>query len=197
MNGENEDHEIRVVWQSQTTGTHHPDVEEIRTKWRNMERRMRRNRIGFFVALVLSSVVIVSIAVLFANALLVGGAVLAVGGVTFLGYEVTQHHRRRPAVENGAAPSISYELALLTHQLEFHQKRLWWRVLSLAPGGVLFFTGFAVSRPDLAPFIYFQLATFVIVVMAIVPVNRRAASKLQCEIAELQALSKNREAGGA
>jgi hypothetical protein len=188
MSGENDDHDIRAVWQSQATGARQPGVEEIRMKWRERERRMRRNRIDGFVALGLSAVAIVTIAVWFANSLLIAGAVLTVAGFTFLAFEVTRHHRRRPAADDGAAPSLGYELALLAHQLEFHRKRLWWRVMSLAPGGMLFFTGFAVARPDLAPFIYVELATFVVALMAIVPVNRRAAVKLQREIAALQAL---------
>jgi len=91
----------------------------------------------------------------------------------------------RGVAEDGAAASVEYHRALLQHRLEFHRNRLWLRVLMLAPGGVLFFLGFAAARPDLAKLIYVELATFVVAVLMIVPVNRKAAAKLEAQIANL------------
>ena len=59
----------------------------------------------------------------------------------------------------------------------------------LAPGGIVFFTGLAAALPKMAPFVWFQLATFVLAVSLIVPLNRRAAAKLRRELAELDALA--------
>ena len=153
-----------------------------------MEKKIRRNRIDLAVALVLISIVIVAMAVAFGSPLLRAGAVVMLAGFGFLTCEVVRHSRRAPVAADGATTSIDYHRALLEHRIEFHRTRLWLRVLSLAPGGVLFFLGFAAARPDLAPFIYVQLATFVIAIALVVPMNRRAAAKLEDQIGELERL---------
>ena len=149
---------------------------------------MRRNRIAFAVAVLSVSIGVVSVAVAFANLLLILGAIATVGGFLFVSWELFQHWRRAPVAESGAAASLDFQRALLQHQLELHRKRLWLRVVSLAPGGLLFFTGLAMARPDLAPIVYLELATFIVGVALIVPANRRAAGKLERQIAALQEL---------
>src|SRR5580765_6171768 len=140
--------DVRALWRTRTPVSQHPDLEEMRRGVENMERKMRRSRIDFVVALLLSSLVIVVLAALFPHPLLTVGAIVSVAGLALLAFEVFQHWRRAPVAENGAAASLEYHRALLQHRLEFHRKRLWLRVLTLAPGGVLFFLGFAAARPD-------------------------------------------------
>ena len=181
--------DLGALWRTQTPETARPNLEEMRRVLEQMERKMRRSTIDVVVAMALTSAAIVSIAVLFRHPLLTVGAIAALAGGAFLVFEVLQHRRGAPVAENGAAASIEYHRALLQHRLEFHRKRLWLRVLTLAPGGVLFFLGFAAARPDLAALIYVELATFVVVIMLIVPVNRRAAAKLEHQIADLTSLS--------
>lgn len=185
MDTENNE-DVRAAWQTQSAQT--LTLEEIRQSVERMEKRMRREKVGLMVALVGTSVVVVGIAILFAQPLLVAGAAATVAGQAFLAWEVTQHGRRRPVAENGATVSVDYQRALLRHRLDFHRKRLWLRVLALAPGGVLFFLGFAAARPDLAVMMYFQLATFIVGIALIVPANRRAAAKLERQIVEIDRL---------
>lgn len=177
-----------ALWRMQMPEITDSNFEEMRRVLERMERKMRRDTIDFVVVVVLVSAVIVAIAVAFHHPLLSAGATLTVAGLGFLALEVFQHRRRAPVAENGAAASIEYHRALLEHRLEFHRNRLWLRVLTLAPGGVLFFLGFAAARPDIAPLIYFQLATFVLIIMMIVPANRRAAAKLEHQLADLTSL---------
>ncbi len=177
-----------TLWRAQTPENAQPNSEEMRRAVEQMERKMRRGTIDFVVAMVLTSAAIVWIAVEFRHPLLTVGAIVALAGLAFLVFEVLQHRRRAPVAENGAAASIEFHRDLLQHCLEFHRKRLWLRVLTLAPGGVLFFLGFAAARPDVAALIYVELATFVLIIMLIVPVNRRAAAKLECQIANLTSL---------
>jgi hypothetical protein len=174
MQAENGDDPIRSVWQSQ-----HPEssftTNDIRRRVEQMEKRMRRSRVDLYIALMLTAVVIVGLAVFYANALLLAGAAAALCGMAVLVYEVEDHRRRAPAADDGSATSLQYHRALLQHRLTFCRRRLWLRMLSVAPGGVLFFVGFAMALPDLAPFIYFQLFTFAVVIMLMVPLNRRSA----------------------
>ena len=62
---------------------------------------------------------------------------------------------------------------------------MWTRLLAITPGPLLFSLGFADAFPRAAPIIYVQLATFVLVVMAIVPTTRAKARKLQRELEEV------------
>jgi hypothetical protein len=191
MTPERPNEDLRAVWQTETSGTARLNHVEIRRIVDEMERKMRRSRIDFIAAVVSVSVAIIVIAVLFPEPLLTLGTVVMLAGFAVLIREVFQQWRRAPVVENGGATSVEYHRALLQHRLEFHRK-LWLRVLCLTPGGVLFFLGFAAARPDLAAWIYAQLATFLVVVMAIVPVNRKAAVKLEHQIADLENLLKEK-----
>ena len=177
--------DLGALWRTQTPETAHSNLEEMRRVLEQMERKMRRSTIDFVAALVLSSAAIVWLAVAFRHPLLTAGAVVTVAGFAFLAFEVFQHRRRAPVAENGAAASIEYHRALLQHRLEFCRNRLLLRVLTFAPGGVLFFLGLAAARPQIAALAYFQLATFVLIIMMIVPINRKAAAKLEHQIANL------------
>ena len=180
--------EISAAWQSQTSEIVKPSREEVKRLVEQTETRMRRNRIDFVIAVILTSVVIFTLAAMSGNALLSIGAAVSLAGFAFLTYELIRHSSRAPVAANGAVASVEFHRALLKHKLDFHRKRLWLRVLTLAPGGVLFFLGLAAARPAIAPWIYFQLATFVIAIVLIVPVNRKAATKLELQIIELERL---------
>jgi Flp pilus assembly protein TadB len=185
MPDESGDKRIQAVWQSQYAENSFTTA-DIRKRVEQMEKKMRRESYGFYIALTLSAAAIVAIAVLFANALTIAGAGAILCGLAFLAFEMRDHRRRGPAVYDGTVTSREYYRALLQHRLEFHRKRLWLRVLFLAPGGMLFFVGFAMARPDLAPFIYFQLFTFMVAILLIVPVNKGAAAKLERQINQLE-----------
>jgi hypothetical protein len=169
------------LWQNQTAELTRLTPGRIE----EMEKKMRRNTYGLLAAIICSAVVIVGIAALRPNITLTIGAILTLCGFGYFAYEVISSRRRMPSPVDVA---IDYQRALMRHQIEFHRTRLWLRVFAIAPGGVLFFIGFAAALPKLAPFIYLQLATFMIAIALIVPMNRRAAVKLQRQIDELDRL---------
>jgi Flp pilus assembly protein TadB len=150
-----------------------------------MEKKMRRSVYDFYAAVICIAIVITGIAALFPNATLIAGAALLACGFGYVAYEVVQSRRNAPSPLD---VSIDYQRALMRNRIEFHRKRLWLRVFALAPGGILFFLGFAAALPKLAPFIYVQLATFIVALALIVPMNRRAAARLQRQIDELDRL---------
>ena len=177
--------DLPVAWQEQPVPKAVLNLEDMRRLNEHAEKAMRRRMIGFVLAVTLSSVVIGGIAAIFSGTLLKIGAVALIAGLVVLAAEVARHWRKAPAPE---VSSIDYQRALLRHRMEFHRKRLWLRVVILAPGGVLFFLGFAVARPQLAPIIAIELATFALAMILIVPANRRAAARIEKEIAELERL---------
>ncbi|HUR79959.1 MAG TPA: hypothetical protein VM733_04295 [Thermoanaerobaculia bacterium] len=181
--------DLLSLWQTQTPDSPFPKPDDVRRLVGKMERVRRRQRWDFCVALMLVSATIVALALIFDHPLLRAGAAASLIGFAFLTYEILDHSRRSPRPENGEVPSIQYHRALLEHGLAFHRTRLWLRVLSVAPGGVLFFLGFAAARPSLAPVIYVELATFALAVSLIVPVNRKAAAKLERQLEQLEHLT--------
>ena len=175
--------DIRTTWQTQTAEV--ASLAEIQSTVERREKCMLRGRIVFIIALVLLTIFIAGLAVLFLHPLLTAGAVVSIAGFALLAYEMNRYQRRQPVAENGNTTSVEYHRVLLQHRVEFHRRRLWLRVASVTPGGILFLLGLAAARPDLAPIIYVELATFVLIVSLIVPGNLRAAAKLEREIAAL------------
>ena len=82
MGVENQDEQLRAVWQSQHTESSITS-DEIRRRVVQMEKRASRSRYNLYIALLFSSIVVVSIAVLFANWLFLAGAALTVIGSNF------------------------------------------------------------------------------------------------------------------
>jgi membrane protein implicated in regulation of membrane protease activity len=169
------------LWQSQSAES----TPLTAARLAEMEKKMRRTRYDFYAAIIGIAIVIVGIAVLFPNVTLTIGAVLTLCGFGYLAYEVIASHRGTPSP---ADVSIDYQRALMRHRIEFHRKRLWLRVAALTPGGVLVFLGFAAVLPKLSMFIYLQLATFLMAIALMVPLNRRAAFRLQQQVDELDRL---------
>jgi hypothetical protein len=169
------------LWQNQPAEVTRLTPERIE----EMEKKMRRNTYALLASMICSAVVTVGVAAYRPNITLTIGAILTVGGFGYFVWEVISSRRRRPSPVDVA---IDYQRALMRHQMEFHRTRLWLRVFAIAPGGVLFFIGFAAAMPKLAPIIYLELATFMIAIALIVPLNKRAAAKLQRQIDELDRL---------
>jgi hypothetical protein len=171
--------DVRNAWKDQFI------EHTFRVNARDMEKRMRRGVFDLYAVAILGSLALGALAAVFRNPLMIAGAVLLAGGLTFLARELRGRRETMPPLETAA---LDYHRALLERQLDFHRKRIWLRVAALAPGGILFFLGFAAARPDLATFIYIQLATFVVAIALIVPLNRVAAARTRRAIEELTAL---------
>lgn len=183
--------ELRDIWQSQVADRHHFTTEEIRMRIEQMEKSSRRHVYDFYVAFALSSIVILGLGLISSSLMQRIGAVLSVLGGAYVGYQVHQGRSRtsRSAVD-GSTASIEFHREMLQRQLDFFRNRVWSRIIALSPGGLLFFTGFAQARPDLAPLIYIQLVTFVAAIVAMVPLSRRNAARYQRELDELDRLQK-------
>ena len=151
-----------------------------------MDRKTRRGTRGLYVAFVCSALVIGAMAALTPNTLQSIGAVLTILGLAFVASEVHRTHTVDASlVEDGGTSSIAAYRVMLERRWKFHSVRVWLRVLVLAPGGLLFFLGFAAARPDLATIAYVQLATFTVALIAMVPLNRRMAEQYRRELDEL------------
>jgi Flp pilus assembly protein TadB len=166
------------LWQSQSAESTRLTARTLE----EMEKKMRRAIYDFYAAVICIAIVVVGIAALFPSITLTIGAVLILCGFGFLTYEVISSLRGMPSP---AEVSIDYQRALMLNRIEFHRKHLWLRVVALTPGGILFFLGLAAALPKLAPFIYLQLATFLVAIALMVPMHKREAARLQRHMDEL------------
>ena len=63
-------------------------------------------------------------------------------------------------------------------------------MLLFIPGPMVFFAGFMKAHPEVATMIRFEAITFLLLVIAAVPLNRWMAGKYQRQIDELDRLQK-------
>src|SRR3954452_16856254 len=121
MADQNPTDEVRVVWQGQPARAQRPP-DEIRSEVEEMEKKMNRTRYDLYVALTLSSIVLLGIAARFASPALVSGAVLLVCGFVYLSYEAHRHAATAPNAADGTTAAVDYHRALLQHRLLFHRQ---------------------------------------------------------------------------
>jgi hypothetical protein len=180
MPTDSERDDLPALWQSQApTGFRmHPD--DIRRRIEQMETSSRRTVIDFYLFFGAMAIFVIFFAAVSPNALLTSGAALTILGLGCLTWLV---RRNNPPAE--ASASIDHYRMLLERRRDFALRGVWLRVLAIAPGPLLFSLGLAAAYPKAAPMVWFQIATFVIVLVAIFPINRRAAAKVQRQIDEL------------
>lgn len=179
---------VQALWQSQNTETFRLTAEEIRRRNQEMEKKERRAIFDMYLAAAVCSIGMVIMTSLKPTLLQIIGLALSIAGLTLLASMVQHSRAAAPSPEAGDAASIDYHRAILERRLEFCRTRLWQRILAVGPGPLLFSIGFALAHPELAPIMYVQIATFILAVISIVPLNRRAVVKLQRKIDELAAL---------
>lgn len=187
--------DIRELWSSQATGTFRLSLDEVHARMERYNRRSRRT--SFDVILTSVCVIFINIAamVLFHNLLLRVGAILTIASFGYLAWETRSSGREekeaaRLAAESGTIDAVAFHREQLRRQQQRHSGiRFWRRWLILLPG-ITFFLGFAQARPDLTAYAWVQAITFVIAIVIMIPLNRRAVRQLQKRIDELDQLRK-------
>jgi NhaP-type Na+/H+ or K+/H+ antiporter len=97
----------------------------------------------------------------------------------------------RLAAESGTIDAVAFHREQLRRQQQRHSgRRFWRRWLILLPGPIFFFLGFAQARPDLIAIIWVEAITFIIAIVAAIPVNRRVVRQCQKRIDQLDQLRK-------
>ena len=114
------------------------------------------------------------------------GAVATVVAVAFLGWQVHESRFKRRDASSAALPSLEHLRNELQRRVDFHRgKRLWSRLLVFAPAGLLFFFAFARAHPEVIKIIRFEIASFVVFILAAIPLNLKMAQKYQRQIDDL------------
>jgi hypothetical protein len=187
--------DIRELWSSQATGTFRLSPDEVHARMERYNRRSRRAAFDGFLASTFIISVFIAFIALFHNPLLRTGAILTIASFGFLAWEtrsslMVEKKVARLAAESGI-DAVAFHREQLRRQQQRHAgSRFWRRWFVLLPGAIFFFLGSAQARPDLSAIIWVEAITFIIAIVAAIPLNRRAVRQLQKRIDELDQLRK-------
>ena len=123
----------------------------------------------------------------FPNALQRIGSVLTVLAAA---YFLVQLRMRPPRAlpDVGEIGGVQFYRTELERQRDFHRGSwLWSRALVLLPGPLIFCVGLAQAYPEIAVFVWLELAAFLALLVLAVPLNLRLARKYQRRIEILDA----------
>ena len=155
-------------------------------KVQQLDTQMRaRMRAGYLVCGFL--IVFFSLwAVVESDPIMRAGAAAIILSVIYLGYQLYQSRFRQASASAVATASIDHLRTELARQRDFHRGRTFWsRMLFLGPAGLLFFYGFATAHPEVIRIIRFEIASFIVLILAAIPLNLWMANKYQRQIDEL------------
>lgn len=178
--------DVLALWQNQTAEGFRLTPEEIQMQLQKLDTKLRRRTYGGYLVCAFLIVAFSLWAVLENNLLIRLGAAATIMAVAYLGYQVHQNRFRQAPASAVATASIDHLRKELERQRDFHRgRRFWSRMLFLAPAGLLFFYGFATAHPEVIRMIRLEIASFIVFVLAAIPLNLWMAKKYQRQIDEL------------
>jgi hypothetical protein len=181
-----DDNHVIDLWQQQTSEGFRLTSEEIQMHLQSLESKVRaRTRGGYLVCAFL--IVAFSTWAFFEHDILMRiGAAAVVVAVAFLAFQVNRSRFGTVDPPQMALPSLEHLRNELQRQMDFHRgKRLWSRMLLLAPAGLLFFFAFARAHPEVIGMIRFEIASFILFTLIAIPLNAKLARKYQRQIEDL------------
>ena len=179
------DNDIVALWQQQTPEGFRMTPEDIQMNLQTLESKLRAQTRGGYLVCAFLVIAFSTWAFIEHDPLMRIGAAATVIAVAFLGVQVHQSRFKR-ADASPALPSLEHLRNELQRRVDFHRgKRLWSRLLLLAPAGLLFFFAFARAHPEVIKIIRFEIASFIVFTLAAIPLNLKMAKKYQRQIDDL------------
>jgi hypothetical protein len=180
------DNDVIDLWQNQTSEGFRMTQQEIQMKLRAFDAKLRVRTRDAYLAYSFLIVAFSTWAVVENDLLMRLGNAAMIIALAFLGFQAHRNRFRAVQASAIATPTIEHLRSELQRQIDFHRgKRFWSRVLLLTPAGLLFFFAFARAHPEVIAMIRFEIATFIVVMIAAIPLNLRMAKKYQRQIDEL------------
>ncbi|HYI10066.1 MAG TPA: hypothetical protein VEK57_13485 [Thermoanaerobaculia bacterium] len=184
--------DVLQLWQSQETEGFRMTPEQIHQRTEEMEQKLRRRwRSGYLVCG--SLVAFFTLWLVASNDPIQRlGAVLSILGLAYMAWQIRQNRWRNPPPGDiGSTASGDFLRTELARQRDFHRGRTFWtRMLCFVPGPLVFFLGFARAQPHLVTIIRLEAITFLLLVIAAVPLNHWLAGKYQRQIDQLDRLQR-------
>jgi hypothetical protein len=174
------------LWQGQSSEGFRMTPQEIQMKLQAHDRAMREQKRSGYLAGAFLLIAFSTWAILDNHLLLRLGIGAVVVAFAFIAVQVRRSRSRAGLASTMSTPSIVHLRRELQWQADNHRgKTFWSRWLVLVPAGVFFFFAFARTHPQLVTIIRIELATFIAIMMAAIPLNLRMARKYQGQIDEL------------
>jgi len=191
MQGDYLSNDLEILWKELSTNPLQISPDHLRKEAEKLRTGLRRRSvIGGGAALIVIAGWTLFFFV-FPNALQRIGSVLTVAGAAYMVVQL----RMRPArtmPDIGEIDCLRFYRTELERQRDFHRGKWFWsRLLIFLPGPVVWCVGFAEAYPKLAPFIWLELAAFLILGAIAIPLNLRLARKYQRRIDALDASLKS------
>ena len=180
--------DLKTLWKELSTNPLQLSPDQLRKEMEKLRKGLRRR---FFIGggAALSAIAAWTLYFfLFPNRLQRIGSVLTALGA---GYTIVQLKLRpaRNMPDVGETGCTEFYRAELERQRDFHRGKWFWsRLLILLPGPLVFCVGFAQAYPEIALFIWLNLAAILILAVIAVPLNLRLARKYQRRIDALDAV---------
>jgi uncharacterized membrane protein HdeD (DUF308 family) len=180
--------DLRNVWQNQPVEKTTMPLEEIQRRARRFEKRIDRRNLCEYAGAALGIAAYTVYIFKFHSPVVRAGSAMVIAGVLYI---VVQLYRRASSgslpEDLGVAASIEFHRRELVRQRDMLRSVWRWYIAPIVPGLAVFAAG---SIPPHSPFwVYLWLALFFLVPLGgIVWLNRRAADRLDRQIAELDNL---------
>jgi hypothetical protein len=176
--------DVLGLWQNQNTEGFHTTPDELRKRMEQMEKKLRRRSLDGYLVCGFLVVFFMLWLTVSTDPIQRLGAAMTIAGVGYLAYQVRQNRwRETPPADIGNTASADFLRTELTRQRDFHRGRTFWmRILAFFPGPMVFFAGFARAQPELIGMIRFEAITFVLLILAAIPLNRWMVRKYQRQL---------------
>jgi hypothetical protein len=188
MDETNQD-EAKDLWRHQPLEDTAMSLDQVRAGIATLNSKVRRRNLVGGLASLIVLLFSVFCAIAFSNPIQRIGSVLTVLGAGYLLYQLIlgKIHIRPETASGNTADGLTFYRSELQRQRDFHKGvRFWSRLVIYAPGPVIFFIGFWEAYPWLFRIIVVELAVFVLLLIAAIPLNLRAARKYQRELDALE-----------
>jgi protein-S-isoprenylcysteine O-methyltransferase Ste14 len=190
MANDSQPDDVVTFWQAQGTDGFRMSTEDIHKRIETMNRKLRRDAFDGYLVCALMIVIFIGSMFVRMSSLETLGAILSIIGYSYLAWQIRQNRFRGAATgDAGDTASLDHLRTELARQRDFHRgARLWWRLLLVVPGPLVFWAGFAQAHPEPLFTIRFEIISFVVVAIACIPVNRWWARRYQRQIDQLARL---------
>lgn len=182
-----ENDDVAALWRAQSSEGFRLSNEEIRNRIETMNRKMRRRTFDGYLFLATMTIFFAFWMFIDRNKLEAIGAVLTIIGFSYLAWQIRANRFR--SYSSDASGTLEHLRNELARQRDFHGgSRFWWRMLFIVPGPLVFYAGFAQAHPEVIRMIRFEVMSFVVFVLAAIPLNMWMARRYQKQIDALARL---------
>ncbi len=185
-----EEDRLRSAWQ-EGDGAKAISARELRQRIERLARRTRVRNVGGFAACALVLLSCVWWLTLVSDTVARTGAIMTVIGTSVLLWQLFivrhgEHAATRRLAALGGMPTQAFHRAELERQRDFHRGwRLWFRMLALTPGPLVFMAGFARVNPRAAHMLTWEAAVVLVLAAIAIPLNLTLARRYQRQLQEL------------